>query len=89
MHEVTPLLSSPVWKNFPEYPKLKVKFGMWVRSSFCVSNSACERERESKISSVSSSRGQLHNQASSKARIKAKTHASKLSGEETPIRRML
>lgn len=34
--------SSPVWKNFPEYPKLKVKLGMWVRSSFCVSNSACE-----------------------------------------------
>lgn len=40
MHEVMALLSLPVWKNFPEYPRLKVKFGMRVRSSFCVSNSA-------------------------------------------------
>lgn len=44
-----PSPSSPVWKNFPEYPRLKVKFGMWVRSSFCVSNSAWQRGRERKI----------------------------------------
>lgn len=31
---------SPAWKNFPENPRLKVKLGTWVRSSFCVSSRA-------------------------------------------------
>lgn len=61
--KATPLPSSPVWKNFPEYPRLKVKFGMWVRSSFCVSNSAWEGGRESKMSSAHGHRDGCHARA--------------------------
>lgn len=35
----------PVWKNFPEKPKLKVKFEIWVRSMFWVSRRAWERKK--------------------------------------------
>lgn len=59
-----PLPSSPVWKNFPEYPRLKVKFGMWVRSSFCVSNSAWEKGRESKVASARGLKDSCHIRAS-------------------------
>lgn len=81
IHKATPSPASPVWKNFPEYPKLKVKFGMWVRSSFCVSNSACEGGRESTTASARGSRGQLHHQTCSKAHARAGTFAPESSGE--------